>query len=152
HLLLALFLGGALSAVPLWMLRAHPGRASTRHVVAVAQALWSALLIHISGGRIETHFHVFGSLAFLAFYRDPWVVLTGTAVVTIDHVARGLFLPESLYGVLAPSAWRWVEHVAWIAFEDVVLVYSCLRGKRDLADMSAAQARAESFAESIERQ
>ena len=30
----------------------------------------SALLIHLSGGRIETHFHIFGSLAFLAFYRD----------------------------------------------------------------------------------
>ena len=36
--------------------------------------LTSALLIHLTGGRIETHFHVFGSLAFLAFYRD-WRVL-----------------------------------------------------------------------------
>ena len=32
--------------------------------------LWSGLLIHLTGGRIETHFHVFGSLAFLAFYLD----------------------------------------------------------------------------------
>ena len=36
--------------------------------------LMSALLIHLTGGRIETHFHVFGSLAILAFYRD-WRVL-----------------------------------------------------------------------------
>ena len=27
--------------------------------------LMSVLLIHLSGGRIETHFHIFGSLAFL---------------------------------------------------------------------------------------
>jgi hypothetical protein len=31
--------------------------------------LWSALLIHLTGGRIETHFHVFGSLGILAGYR-----------------------------------------------------------------------------------
>ena len=42
----------------------------TRHVIAISQMLTSALLIHLSGGRIETHFHVFGSLAFLAFYLD----------------------------------------------------------------------------------
>ena len=152
NLLLALFLGGALSAVPLYMLRVHRGRTVTRHVVAVAQALWSALLIHLSGGRLETHFHIFGSLAFLAFYRDPWVVLTGTVVVTTDHIVRGAFLPASIYGVLAPSAWRWLEHAAWVAFEDVVLVYACLRGKRDLLDMSAAQAGVERFAETFEHQ
>ena len=39
-------------------------RPLTRHVVAIAQMLMSALLIHLTGGRIETHFHVFGSLAF----------------------------------------------------------------------------------------
>ena len=47
---------------------------STRYTIATAQMLMSALLIHLTGGRIETHFHVFGSLAFLAFYRD-WRVL-----------------------------------------------------------------------------
>jgi len=48
----------------------------------------SALLIHLSGGRIETHFHVFGSLAFLAFYLDWPVLITdqrsGLAASEID--------------------------------------------------------------------
>ena len=35
-------------------------------MIAAAQMLIGALLIHLTGGRIETHFHVFGSLAFLA--------------------------------------------------------------------------------------
>ena len=35
--------------------------------MAVGQMLMGALLIHLSGGRIETHFLIFGSLAFLAF-------------------------------------------------------------------------------------
>ena len=46
------------------------GEPSTRYTIAGAQMLMGALLIHLTGGRLETHFHVFGSLAFLAFYRD----------------------------------------------------------------------------------
>jgi hypothetical protein len=56
--------------LPVFLAFKRPGYAFTRHTIAVAQMLTSALLIHLTGGRIETHFHVFGSLAFLAFYRD----------------------------------------------------------------------------------
>ncbi len=42
--------------------RAQAGWLGTRYSIAVCQMLWSALLIHITSGRIETHFHVFGSL------------------------------------------------------------------------------------------
>ena len=61
--------------------------------------LMSALLIHLTGGRIETHFHVFGSLAILAFYRDWRVLISASAVVTVDHLLRGFFWPQSVYGV-----------------------------------------------------
>ena len=48
-----------------------------------------SLLIHLTGGRIETHFHVFGSLAILAFYRDWKVLISASAVVYMDHLLRG---------------------------------------------------------------
>ena len=48
---------------------------------------WSALLIDLTGGRIETHFHVFGSLAFLAFYRDAGVLIAGTLGMVLGTVA-----------------------------------------------------------------
>ena len=83
--------------------------------------LMGALLIHLTGGRIETHFHVFGSLAFLAFYRDWRVLIPATIVVALDHMLRGLFWPQSVYGVLVASQWRWLEHAAWVVFEDVFL-------------------------------
>src|SRR5262245_13389952 len=70
HVYVAIFLGGILSSLPIALARLRPGAAVTRHTIAIAQMFWSALLIHLTGGRIETHFHVFGSLAFLAFYRD----------------------------------------------------------------------------------
>src|SRR5688572_27858295 len=93
--------------------------------------LMSALLIHLTGGRIETHFHVFGSLAFLAFYRDWRVLVPATVIVAADHALRGLFWPQSVYGLFAVSSWGWVEHAAWVVFEDVFLVMSCLRGTRE---------------------
>jgi hypothetical protein len=65
HVWLALLLGGAITALPVALALTQPARPITRHVIAVGQMLMSALLIHLSGGRIETHFHVFGSLAFL---------------------------------------------------------------------------------------
>ena len=68
----ALLLGGAVSSLPLALIALRPGAAVTRHVVAAAQMLWSALLIHLTGGRIETHFHVFGSPGILAgFATEP---------------------------------------------------------------------------------
>src|SRR5213075_1680676 len=132
----AIFLGGAVSSLPIALALLMPGRTVTRHVIAVAQMLWSALLIHLTGGRIETHFHVFGSLAFLAFYRDWKVLVPATVVVAADHFLRGMFWPQSVYGVLVASQWRWLEHAAWVVFEDVILVMSCVRGTEELRQIA----------------
>ena len=119
----------------------RPGLPSTRYVIAVAQMLMGALLIHLTGGRIETHFHVFGSLAFLAFYRDWRVLIPATVVVALDHLLRGIFWPQSVYGVVVASQWRWLEHAAWVIFEDVFLVVACRRSlseMRQTAERTAA--------------
>lgn len=61
HIYAAIFLGGAIGTLPIVLALIRPGRAMTRYTIATAQMLMSALLIHLTGGRIETHFHVFGS-------------------------------------------------------------------------------------------
>src|SRR5467141_2151294 len=85
HVWAAILLGGAISSFPVFLAFKRPGHTFTRHTIAVAQILTSPLLIHLTGGRIETHFHVFGSLAFLAFYRDWRVLISATVVVAGDH-------------------------------------------------------------------
>jgi signal transduction histidine kinase len=132
HVWAALFLGGAISSLPIALALTRPGHASTRYTIAVAQMLFGALLIHLTGGRIETHFHVFGSLAFLSFYRDWRVLLPATLVVAADHFLRGMFWPESVYGVLAASGWRWIEHAGWVLFEDTFLFIAI---KRSVSEM-----------------
>jgi serine phosphatase RsbU (regulator of sigma subunit) len=143
HVLLAVFLGGAISSFPLFLAITRPGETVTRYTIAVAQMLWSALLIHLSGGRIETHFHVFGSLAFLAFYRDWKVIVPATLVVVLDHLLRQIFFPESVYGIATPEAWRFLEHGFWVVFEDVFLITSCIAGVREMKSIAQQQARIE---------
>jgi two-component system, NtrC family, sensor histidine kinase HydH len=143
HVYLAVLLGGALSLFPMALVWRRPGWVVTRHVVAISQMLWSALLIHLSGGRIETHFHVFGSLAFLAFYLDWKVLGSASAVVVADHLLRGLFWPESVYGIVNPEWWRFLEHAFWVIFEDVFLVLACAYGLRELVSAARRQAEVE---------
>jgi signal transduction histidine kinase len=150
HVWAAILLGGAISSLPVFLAFKRPGHAFTRHTIAVAQMLTSALLIHLTGGRIETHFHVFGSLAFLAFYRDWRVLISATVVVAVDHLLRGVFLPQSVFGVLTPSSWRWLEHAGWVIFEDVFLLISIQQGLRDMRLVAERQARLEALNESIE--
>src|ERR1051325_12255069 len=114
HIWLALGLGGVITCLPVLLAITQPGKTLTRHVIAIGQMLMSALLIHLTGGRIETHFHVFGSLAILAFYRDWTVLVSASLVVYLDHLVRGFFIPQSVYGVLYASTWRSLEHAGWV--------------------------------------
>jgi two-component system sensor histidine kinase/response regulator len=143
HVWAALGLGSLITFFPVALALLRPGRTSTRHVVAAGQMLWSALLIHLTGGRIETHFHVFGSLAFLAFYRDWRVLLTGTVVVAADHILRGVYWPESVYGVTVNSDWRWLEHASWVLFEDILLCMACRIGIKEAQEISSRRAETE---------
>jgi two-component system sensor histidine kinase/response regulator len=144
HVWAAIALGGAITIFPVILALVRPGAEVTRFTIAVSQMLMSALLIHLTGGRIETHFHVFGSLAFLAFYRDWRVFIPATIVVAVDHFLRGFFWPQSVFGVLAPSKWRWVEHAAWVLFENIFLIQSCLVTTREMKEGAAKQAELES--------
>jgi two-component system, NtrC family, sensor histidine kinase HydH len=148
HVYLAVLMGAGLTLLPMILVREMPGRMVTRHVIAVSQMLWSALLIHLTGGRIETHFHVFGSLAWVAFYLDWQILVTATVVVAADHFLRGMFYPESVYGITNPEWWRFLEHAFWVAFEDGILLIACHNGLRSLRDGARRQAQLEALSES----
>ncbi|TVQ33351.1 MAG: response regulator [Phycisphaeraceae bacterium] len=152
HVYAAIFMGAALSGLPIALALLRPGRPLTRHVMAASQMLWSALLIHLTGGRIETHFHVFGSLAFLAFYRDWKVLMTAVAVVGADHFLRGVYWPRSVFGVGVISEWRWLEHVGWVLFQCSILVWACKRGVWEMWALATRQASLEESKRSVEEE
>lgn len=150
HIWAALFLGGAISSLPIVLALTRPGHPSTRYVIAVGQMLMGALLIHLTGGRIETHFHVFGSLAFLSFYRDWRVLVPATVVVAADHFLRGLLWPQSVYGVLTASEWRWLEHAGWVLFEDTFLFIAIRHGIGEMRSIAERTAQIERLNEGLE--
>ncbi len=150
HVWSAFWLGGLIAALPIYLGLRRSGELLTRHVIAVAQMLVGALLIHLSGGRIETHFHVFGSLAFLAFYRDWKVLISASVVVAVDHLARGLFWPQSVFGVLTAPVWRPFEHIGWVIFENVFLMASCVRMRRQENRRARQQAALEAANKVVE--
>jgi signal transduction histidine kinase/CheY-like chemotaxis protein len=143
HVWSAIILGGVLTCFPIYLAIRHPGTVLSRQVIAISQMLWSALLIDLTGGRIETHFHVFGSLAFLAWYRRPSVILTATLVVTIDHLLRGLLLPESVYGIATANVWRTLEHFSWVVFEVGFLLLSIRFSLSDMKILAVQQVKLE---------
>lgn len=144
HVYYAVGLGALIASFPVYSAITQPGKKLTRYSLAVSQMLMGSLLIHLTGGRIETHFHVFGSLAILSFYRDVRVLLLATLVVVIDHVYRQFFYPQSIYGVLHPEWWRFLEHGAWAAVETVFLIVACKYNLREMQEIAARQAKLES--------
>ena len=147
HVWAAVGLGAVLSSMPIALAWLRPGWVVTRHVIAGAQMLWSALLIHLSGGRIETHFHVFGSLGILAAYRDWPVLVTATLVVALEHFIRGMVWPESVYGIANPEWWRFLEHAFWVVFAVTFLGLLSKRGKDEMRTLAERGAELEALAE-----
>jgi len=152
HLLIAIFLGGAAAGYPFYLIWREPGAVFNRYVIAIAQMIFSMILIHLTGGRIETHFHIFGSLALLAFYYDWKTLVVATVVTALDHLLRGIYFPQSVYGVLAATPWRALEHAGWVLFEDIFLFLSINRGLETLRALAEKQVDLEKNVANIERQ
>ena len=149
HVWFAVVLGGMIASLPITLALLRPALASTRHVIAASQMLMAGMIVHMTGGRIETHFSYFGLLAFLAFYRDWRVLVTATIVTAVDHLVRAAYWPGSMYGVLSVSPWRPFEHAGWVVFEVVILTDFMTKGLRSLVSNVQREARLEQVSEQI---
>jgi diguanylate cyclase (GGDEF)-like protein len=69
----------------------------------------SAVMVHLSGGLIEFHFHYFVALAVVAFYQDWIVFLVAIGFVLFEHGVTGVLLPELAYNHHAAreNPWLW---------------------------------------------
>jgi diguanylate cyclase (GGDEF)-like protein len=69
----------------------------------------SAVLVHLSGGYIEAHFHFFVMIGILTLYQDWTPFLVAIAYVVLHHGLGGVLAPASVYN--HPDAvehpWRW---------------------------------------------
>jgi PAS domain S-box-containing protein len=82
----------------------------------------SAILVHLSGGYIELHFHFFVMLVFLALYHDWSPYLLAVGYVAIHHGLVGTLWPHDVYNhaaaINAPWTWGGI-HAFFIMFQCV---------------------------------
>ncbi|HEX2233824.1 MAG TPA: hypothetical protein VHG69_10735 [Thermoleophilaceae bacterium] len=75
-------------------------RCSTKvRVIAASFGLisCSAILVHLSGGYIEAHFHFFVMIGVLTLYQDWIPFLVAIAYVVLHHGLAGVVAPASVY-------------------------------------------------------
>jgi PAS domain S-box-containing protein len=82
----------------------------------------SAILVHISGGYIELHFHFFVVLVFLALYQDWIPYLLAIAYVAVHHGVVGTFWPEEVFNHTAALDHPW----SWAAIHAFFVLWQCV--------------------------
>ena len=130
----ALIIGLPAALVPTVLLFMTPGAAITRHAIAAAFMVFSALNIHQAHGLIEMHFAIFVLLAFLLYYRDWKPVVTAAGVIAVHHLAFN-FLQEAGMGVYVFEDRTGIDivllHAAFVVFESAILIYMAGQFHRD---------------------
>ncbi len=87
----------------------------------------SAVLVHLSGGYIEFHFHFFVMVGVMALYQDWVPFLLAVAFVALHHGVVGVLAPNSVYNHASAWAhpWYWAGlHALFIAAMSVVSLIS----------------------------
>jgi mannitol-specific phosphotransferase system IIBC component len=69
----------------------------------------SAVLVHLSGGSIEMHFHFFVMISVITLYHDWFPFLLAIAFVALHHGVMGVISPAGVYNHAAAqhSPWKW---------------------------------------------
>jgi len=82
----------------------------------------SAILVHLSGGYIELHFHFFVMLTFLALCQDWIPYLLAVAFVAVHHGVVGVLWPQSVYNHEAAFSAPWT----WAGIHALFVLWSCV--------------------------
>jgi signal transduction histidine kinase len=85
----------------------------------------SAVLVHLSGGYIELHFHFFAMLPIIALYQEWTPFLLAIGYVALHHGLMGTLAPVSVYNHPAAWAhpWRWgIIHAVFVLGASVATV------------------------------
>jgi two-component system, NtrC family, sensor kinase len=146
----AVLAGGPLVALPVWLAIRRPAALRTRLIVAVAQMSFGGLFYYVTGGRIESQFHVFASLAFLSAYRDWRTVIVGTAVVAVELALRNRLGWTVTPGLIGDDS-RQFQHAIWIAIEVVFLLFAIRQSVLEMETAAERRANLEGTKDVVER-
>jgi hypothetical protein len=90
--------------------------------IGISAMGFSALLIHLTGGMIEAHFHIFAALAMLLVYGRVAPILAAATTIALHHVIFWIWLPASVFNYKA-SFGIVLLHAFFVVFEVVPLCW-----------------------------
>jgi anti-sigma regulatory factor (Ser/Thr protein kinase) len=144
----------ALHALPIAALAALAmvpmSRRRSSVVVAIGLLTCSALLVHVTNGLIESHFHFFVVMAILTLYEDwtPYALAFG--YVVLHHGVLGTLSPQHVYAH-GGSAWGWaLVHAGFIGAAGAANVVSW-RLNEQVRAHAASEGRGRQEAEAVAR-
>jgi signal transduction histidine kinase len=115
-------------------------------VATVGLILASTLLVHLSGGFIEAHFHFFVMMAVIVLYQDWMPFLVALIAVVVDHGVIGTLAPAMVYNHSAAQhqPWHWaLIHGGFILAESAALLIYWRVNETVQVDLSREKERAE---------
>lgn len=95
-LVIATLVSLALLSIPTLLTFTQKESTLTSVVHAMATVGFSALLIYLSKGMTEMHFHVFASIGILIMLAQPTAILAALGVVVVHHVGFFFLFPKAL--------------------------------------------------------
>ncbi|MDE3009753.1 MAG: methyl-accepting chemotaxis protein [Pseudomonadota bacterium] len=134
QLLIAVLLAAPALGVPLLIHLQAPGSGWSASAMGAAFMVFSALLIHLSRGMLETHFTIFALLAFLLFYRDWRPLVLAAGLIAVHHIGFALLQAARLGFYVTPgvpSVGVIVLHAIYVIAETGMLVYMAVQMRRD---------------------
>ncbi len=117
--------GSVVAAIAILANRKHISRSYRSAVSSLGLVTSSAILVQLSGGYIEAHFHFFVMLAVIAIYQDWTPFLLAILFVAVEHGLTGQFVPTAVYNHTDAfhHPWKWaVIHAAFVLAESVALL------------------------------
>jgi diguanylate cyclase (GGDEF)-like protein/PAS domain S-box-containing protein len=129
--------------------------ARTRSIITgLGLMVSSALLVHLSGGQTETHFHFFVMIGVISLYQDWRPFLVSIGFVAGHHALVGWFWPEQVFdngeAWRHPAQWALVHAVFVLAASAVSVVsWGIIEDahRRSLAALEANERRFRSLIE-----
>ncbi len=139
----ALLLSGP--AILLWI----RGDSSTASVsLGIAAMGFSALLIHITGGMIEAHFHIFTMIALLIVFGRVAPLIAAGTTIALHHVLFWIWLPASVFNYQASFAIVAV-HAFFVVFELVPVCWIAWQFGKNLSASGIVNERLSGATEQI---
>jgi signal transduction histidine kinase len=112
-----------------------PGSLLSRSTIAFSLMIFSGVLIHLSGGLIEMHFHVFTALALLSIYYDWRVIIVAGITISLHHLV-GLISPAFDVYAPNPNLAIFLLHVLFVAITCLIISYQCYTISRSVSTIN----------------